>query len=83
MDVSNNINYTSFLTKLTVELPESTLKKPKVNKIFYPSKAHIQLLNICCFVDFLNMLGFVSLVEVNEFVTEVVNKRIEFEKEHK
>lgn len=35
MDVSNNINYTLFLTKLKVELPESNLKKAKIEKTFY------------------------------------------------
>jgi hypothetical protein len=32
---------------------------------------------------FLNPLGFATLMEVNEFVTKLVNKRIGFEKKPK
>ena len=38
---------------------------------------------MCGFIDFLNPPRFSSLAEVNEFVTNFVNKRIIFENEHK
>ena len=59
------------------------MKKPKVGKIFYPSEAQKRLLNVCSFIDFLNPLGFSSVVEVNELVANFVNKRTTFENEHK
>lgn len=83
MNTSNNINYILLLTKSEVELPERALKKPKIKKTFYPSEAQKQLLNICNFINFSNQPGFASLVEVNEFVIKFVNKRTEFEKNHK
>ena len=83
MNTSNNINYKLLLTKSEVELPERALKKLKIKKTFYPSEAQKQLLNTCSFINFLNQPGFASLVEVNEFVIKFVNKRTEFEKNHK
>jgi uncharacterized radical SAM superfamily Fe-S cluster-containing enzyme len=41
------------------------------------------LLNVCGFIDFLNPPWFLSLAEVNEIVINYVNKRNEFENEHK
>ena len=59
------------------------MKKPEVEKIFYPSEAHKQLLNVYDFIDLLNPPWFSSVAEVNEFVTNFVNKRTTFENEHK
>ena len=77
------INFTLLLTQLKKELPERPLKKPKVEKTFYPSEAQKRLLNICGFIDYLNPPGFSSVAEVNEFVTNFVNKRTAFENEYK
>jgi hypothetical protein len=78
-----NINYTTLLTKLKVELLERAAKKPKIERTFYPSEAQSRLLNVCGFIDFLNPPRFSSLTKVTEFVTNFVNKRNEFEKEYK
>jgi hypothetical protein len=78
-----NINYTTLLTKLKAELPDRAPKNLKIEKKFYPSEAQSSILNVCGFIDYLNPPGFSSLAEVNEFVTTYVNKRKEFEKEHK
>ena len=59
------------------------MKKPKVEKTFYLNEAQKRLLNVCGFVDFLYPPGFSSLAEVNEFVTNFINKRTTFENEHK
>ena len=40
-------------------------------------------MNVCGFIDFLNPLRFFSLASANEFVTNFINKRTEFENEHK
>ena len=41
----------------------------------YPNEGQKRMLNIYDFIDFLNPPRFHSLVEVNEFVTNFVNKR--------
>lgn len=79
----NKINYWTLLTQLKKELPERSLKKPKVEKNFYPSEAQKRLLHICGCIDFLNPPGFSSVSEVNDFVTNFVNKRTAFENEYK
>ena len=77
------INFTSLLTQLKAELPARPINKPKVEKIFYTTEAQKRLLNVCGFIDFLNPPWFSSAAEVNEFVTNFVNKRTAFENEHK
>lgn len=47
MDASFNINYKLLLMNLKGELPEKTLKKPKIEKTFYPNEAQNWLLNVC------------------------------------
>jgi hypothetical protein len=76
-------NYTTFLTKLKAGLPERAPKKMKTEKTFYPNEAQCRLLNVCGFIDYLNPPGFSTVAEVNNFVTTYVNKRNDFEKEHK
>jgi hypothetical protein len=55
----------------------------KTEKTFYPNGAQCRLLNVCGFIDYLNPPGFLTMAEVNNFVTTYVNKRNDFEKEHK
>ena len=69
-----NINYTSFVAKLKAKLPERPVKKPKIKRTFYSSEAQKRLSNVWGFIEFLNPLGFFWLVEVNEFVTNYVDK---------
>ena len=63
------INFMSFLTQLKAGLPERPMKKPKAEKIFYPSESQKRLLNVCGFIDFLNPPRFSSTAEINEFIT--------------
>ena len=70
----SNINYSTLLTKLKVELPERTPKKMKIEKTFYPNEPQCRFLNVCGFIDYLNLPGFLTVAEVNDFVTTYVNK---------
>ena len=72
-NINNNrptINYSRLLTKLKAEVPETTPKKPHIEKTFFPTEAQRRLLNVCGYKDFLNPPGFGTVWEVNQFVTE-------------
>ena len=74
------INYSRLLNKLKAEVPETTPKKPRIEKTFFPTEAQRRLLDVCGYKEFLNPPGFKTVREVNQFVTEHVDFRKEFEK---
>ena len=76
------INYSRLLTKLKAEVPETTPKKPRIEKTFFPTEAQSRLLDVCGYKDFLNPPGFGTVREVNQFVTEHADHIKEFEKKH-
>ena len=78
----STINYFQLLTKLKAELPETSPKKPRNTKKFYPTEVQRRLLDVCGYKNFLNPLGFESVREVNQFVTEHAEYRKDFEKMH-
>jgi hypothetical protein len=76
------INFSRLLTKLKAELPETTPKKPRIAKKFYPTEAQCRLLDVCGYKNFLNPSGFDSVREVHQFVTEHADYKNEFERKH-
>ena len=76
------INYSRFLTKPKAEMPETSPKKQRTVKTFYPTEAQRRLLDVCGYKNFLNPPGFETVREVNEFVTEYAERRKDFEKMH-
>ena len=76
------INYSRLLSKLKAKVPDTTPKKPRIEKTFYPTEAQRRLLDVCGYKEFLNPPGFGTVREVNEFVTEHADFRKEFEKTH-
>lgn len=76
------INFFRLLTKLKAELPERTPKKPRGEKKLYFTEAQRRLLDVCGYKDFINLLGFNSVREVNQFVSEYADYRKKFEKIH-
>jgi len=63
-------------------LSETTWKKPRSANKFYPTEAQRQLLDVYNYKNILNPLGFDTVREVNQFVLEHAEYRIEFEKMH-
>ena len=76
------INYSRLLTKLKAEVPETTPKKSRIEKTFFPTKTQRRFLDVCKYKDFLNPPCFGTVREVNQFVTEHADHRIKFEKKH-
>ena len=64
------INYSRLLNKLKAEVPDTTPKKSRIEKTFYPTEAQRQFLDVCGYKEFLNPPGFGTAREVNQFVTE-------------
>jgi hypothetical protein len=57
-------------------------RKPKVEKMYQPTKAQRKLLNVCKFKDFKTPSTFKYVPKVNEFVIKYVDKKTTFLQKH-
>ena len=76
------INYTSLLTKLKADLPESKPEPKKRRRssttYFYPTEAQNRMLDVCGYKYFMNPPAFDIIKETNTFVTKYADNKKAF-----
>lgn len=86
-DVASKVDYGLWVITFKVENWHASKldkdpKKAKVEKMYYLTEAQSKLLDVCDFKDLKMLLALKNVGEVNDFVSQYVQSKTEFQEKH-